>query len=67
MNSVPVEVAQRDGHLAGVDRDGPENWYVHRLAAAVSVMAVAAGGLDALVFTGGAGEHAPAIRAAAAE
>jgi acetate kinase len=41
--------------------------YVHRLAGAVAAMAVAAGGLDALVFTGGVGEHAPAIRAAAAE
>ena len=40
--------------------------YVHRLAGAVAAMAVAAGGLDALVFTGGVGEHAPAIRAAAA-
>jgi acetate kinase len=30
-------------------------------------MAAALDGLDALVFTGGVGEHAPAIRAAAAE
>jgi acetate kinase len=30
-------------------------------------MATALGGLDALVFTGGVGEHAPAIRAGAAE
>jgi acetate kinase len=40
--------------------------YVHRLAGAVAAMAVAAGGLDALVFTGGIGEHAPEVRARAA-
>ena len=32
-----------------------------------ALMAAAMGGLDALVFTGGVGERAPAIRAAAAE
>jgi acetate kinase len=41
--------------------------YLHRLAAAVAAMAAAAGGLDALVFTGGVGENAPAVRAGAAE
>jgi acetate kinase len=40
--------------------------YVHRLAREVAAMAAAAGGLQALVFTGGVGEHAPAVRAAAA-
>ena len=30
-------------------------------------MAAALGGLDALVFTGGVGEHAPPVRAAAAD
>ena len=40
--------------------------YVHRLRAAIAAMAAALGGLDVLVFTGGVGEHAPAIRAAAA-
>jgi acetate kinase len=38
--------------------------YVHRLRAGVAAMASALGGLDALAFTGGVGEHAPAIRAA---
>ena len=37
--------------------------YVHRLAAQVAAMAAALGGLDALVFTGGVGEHAPEVRA----
>jgi acetate kinase len=37
--------------------------YVHRLRAAIGAMAAALGGVDALVFTGGVGEHAPAIRA----
>ena len=41
--------------------------YVHRLAAGVAAMAAAMGGLDALVFTGGVGENAPAVRAATAE
>jgi acetate kinase len=41
--------------------------YLHRLAGQVAAMAVAAGGLDALVFTGGIGEHAPEVRAGAAE
>jgi acetate kinase len=36
--------------------------YVHRLRAAIAAMAAAMDGLDALVFTGGVGEHAPAIR-----
>ncbi len=39
--------------------------YVHRLRAGIAAMAAAMGGLDALVFTGGVGEHAPAIRARA--
>ena len=40
--------------------------YVHRLCGAIAAMAAAMGGLDVLVFTGGVGEHAPRIRAAAA-
>ena len=36
--------------------------YVHRLRAGVAAMAGALGGLDALVFTGGAGEASPALR-----
>jgi len=41
--------------------------YVHRLAAGVAAMAAALGGLDALAFTGGVGEHAAPVRAAACE
>ena len=37
--------------------------YVHRLRAGIAAMAVALDSLDALVFTGGVGEHAPAVRA----
>ena len=36
--------------------------YVHRLRALIAAMAAALDGLDALVFTGGVGEHAPEIR-----
>jgi acetate kinase len=37
--------------------------YVHRLAAGVAAMTAALSGLDALVFTGGVGENAAAVRA----
>jgi acetate kinase len=39
--------------------------YLHRLRAGIAAMAAALGGLDALVFTGGVGENAPQVRAAA--
>jgi acetate kinase len=39
--------------------------YVHRLRASIASMAAAMEGLDAVVFTGGVGENAPAVRAAA--
>jgi acetate kinase len=39
--------------------------YVHRLRACVAAMAAAMGGLDVLVFTGGVGENAAAVRAEA--
>lgn len=39
--------------------------YVHRLRREIAAMAAALGGLDALVFTGGVGEHQPSVRAAA--
>ncbi|MGK5558940.1 acetate/propionate family kinase [Actinomadura kijaniata] len=37
--------------------------YHHRLRACAATMTAALGGLDTLVFTGGAGEHDPALRA----
>ena len=40
--------------------------YVHRLKAGVAAMAAALGGIDALVFTGGVGEHSARVRALAA-
>lgn len=54
-------LARRDGGdpAAGLAIDV----YVHRLVAVVASMAAAAGGMDALVFTGGVGEHAGPIRA----
>jgi acetate kinase len=39
--------------------------YLHRLRAAVAAMAAAVGGIDALVFTGGVGEHSAEVRAGA--
>ena len=41
--------------------------YIHRLRAEIAAMAAALGGLDALVFTGGVGEHSSVVRAQAAE
>jgi acetate kinase len=40
--------------------------YVHRLRAGIAAMAAALDGLDALVFTGGVGEHSVEVRALAA-
>jgi len=39
--------------------------YIHRLRALIASMAAAMNGLDTLVFTGGVGENAPLVRAAA--
>ena len=41
--------------------------YLHRLRGYVAAMAAALGGIDALVFTGGVGEHAAPIRERTAE
>jgi acetate kinase len=41
--------------------------YTHRLRAGIASMAAALGGIDALVFTGGVGEHAPEVRRHAAD
>lgn len=41
--------------------------YVARLAAGIAAMTTAMGGVDAVVFTGGVGEHAPDVRQAAAD
>jgi acetate kinase len=41
--------------------------FVHRVAGAVAAMASACGGLDALAFTGGIGEHATDVRDAIVE
>jgi len=40
--------------------------YLHRLCREIAAMTAALGRLDALVFTGGVGEHAPEVRAAVA-
>jgi acetate kinase len=41
--------------------------YVHRLVGAIAAMAAAIGGLDAIVFTGGVGEHSSLVRARTAQ
>jgi acetate kinase len=40
------------------------HYYCHHVARALASLAAAVGGLDAVVFTGGIGQHAPAVRAA---
>jgi acetate kinase len=59
-----VQRAGADGHRAA--RLAIEV-YLHRLRREIAAMAAAMNGLDMLVFTGGIGEHNPAIRAEAAE
>jgi acetate kinase len=49
-----------------VDAAAAVDVYVHRLCFHIGAMAASLGRIDALVFTGGVGERAPAIRAAAA-
>ena len=57
------------GDVAALERDAsPEaklalEIYCYRIAQAVSAMATALGGLDALVFTAGVGEHSARVRA----
>ena len=40
--------------------------YAHRLAGAAAAMAASLGGVEAIAFSGGVGEHSPAVRADAA-
>ena len=56
--------------LRGVEQGDPRAIlalavYNHHLRAGIAAMAAAMGGLDALVFCGGVGEHAAAVRAEA--
>jgi len=56
-----VDAAGRGGDAARLALDV----YLHRLRALVAAMAAALGGLDALVFTGGVGEHSAEVRGGA--
>ncbi|MGH3073454.1 MAG: hypothetical protein ACRDQC_00925, partial [Gaiellales bacterium] len=56
-----LEAAARDG---GGEAQLAIDVFCHRVAGAVGAMAVAAGGMDAVVFTGGIGERSPGTRAA---
>ena len=58
--------------LRGVEEGDPRatlalEVYNHHVRAGIAAMAAAMGGLDALVFCGGVGEHAPEVRAGATE
>lgn len=54
------------GDLRDIDDKQAVAVYLHRLRREIAAMAAAMNGLDVLVFTGGVGEHQPAIREAAA-
>ena len=58
------EMLELEGRVEGGDEAAKLalDVYVHRLAAAVAAMAAAAGGIDALAFTAGIGEHSPLVR-----
>ncbi len=61
-------VAVLAGAAKGGERDVlARDVYLHRLAALVSAMAAALGGLDVLAFAGGVGEHSAEVRAATAQ
>lgn len=58
--------------MAGMQEDNERaqlafDIYIHRLRAHIGAMLATLGGLDALVFTDGVGEHVPQVRAAACE
>lgn len=58
--------------VAGVERGDEDSYlafavYVHRLRREIAAMAAALDGVDVVVFTGGVGEHQPAVRARAAD
>jgi len=63
---------QPSGDIRGVQRAAASDGaaaiaievYLHRLRREIAAMAATMNGLDALVFTGGIGEHNPAVRAA---
>src|SRR5262249_39564634 len=56
----PVPAAAKGGH----DQARMALWvYAHRVTQAVGALAVTMGGVDALVFTAGVGEHAGEVRA----
>ncbi|MBE6469451.1 MAG: hypothetical protein E7001_05780, partial [Coriobacteriaceae bacterium] len=59
-------------HEAGAAAGDPDyvlafDMFVYKIAAKAAEMATAMGGMDALVFTAGIGEHAPAVRAGVAD
>ena len=53
--------------LGGLDEPFVVSYFAHHVAKAVAGMAAALGGVDAVVFSGGIGEHRPDVRLAIAE
>ena len=61
-----MKVVLERAHNADPDATLALQVYMHRLRAGIGAMAAALNGLDVLVFTGGVGERAPAVRSLAA-
>jgi acetate kinase len=66
MREILVRAQPDDRSAAGQRARLALDTYVHRLRAGIAAMTAALGGIDALVFTGGVGEHAAQVRARAA-
>jgi acetate kinase len=62
-----VLAAREPGHPDQAQAELAFEIYMHSLTQHIAGMCASLGGLDALVFTGGIGEHAPVVRAAAAQ
>ena len=65
-----VALSERSGDVAALERAGDESAsfalevFSYRVAGAVGAMAAALGGVDAVVFTAGIGEHSARVRRA---
>lgn len=59
-----ILVARRHGHPRS---QLAFDVFIHRLRSSIGAMLASLGGLDALIFTAGIGEHSPEVRAAACE
>jgi acetate kinase len=62
MRVIVERAAAADGDAGAASARLALDVYVHRLRGSIAAMTASLGGLDALVFTGGVGEHSAAVR-----